>query len=499
MHLEIARLARNSLIYGVGQILTRFISVLLLPIFTSYLTPSDYGVSSILGLLTYFLTPVFALGIGTALGLVYYEGDDRSRKEATIWTAAGILASSGLILTLLGFVLEHPLAQLLFPGQVSGYDYEYLVVIVLATAALSIASQPLMIYLQLEERVATFVALTVTSTLVSIGLSVLMVVGLRRGIQGMLEAALIAQGITLVLALLPPLTRIRPTLSRGVALALLRLGIPLVPSFLAVFVMLQVNKYFIQVDLGLGAVGVYTIGFNFGLFMTLVVGGFTNAWYPFFMSYINRQEEAKRLFGRIFSYYMLGLGSLSLLFYMAARPGVLILTHGIAFRGAYVVVGPSATAQLLIGATSILLAGMYFAKQVQYQLVVQGIAAVAALFLNLILIPPLGISGAAIALASGFAFVAIGQHLWNLRAHYLAVEYEWSRVMRFSALYLVYALAFTTNRDLPLSVEIAASSAGALILAGFLYWLLLPSERVFLWNLASRVRQRTLASPPSKP
>jgi O-antigen/teichoic acid export membrane protein len=449
--------------------------------------------------LTYFLTPVFALGVGLAIGLVYYEGDDRARKDATVWTATALLAVSALILIGLGVFLQAPLSNFLFPDRVGNYSYEYLVVVVLATAALGIVAQPLMVYLQLENRAGTFVALTVASTLVTIGLSVFMVVGLRRGIQGMLEAALIAQAITLALALLPPLRRVRLALDRRIALSLLRLGIPLIPSFLAAFVMLQVNKYLIQMDLGLGAVGVYTIGFNLGLFMTLFVGGFTNAWYPFFMSYIDRQEEAKPLFGRVFSYYFLGLGALSLLFYMAARPGVLLLTHGVAFRGAYVVVGPSATAQLFIGATSILLAGMYFAKKVQYQAIVQGVAAVGAMALNLVLIPPLGISGAAIALASGFAVVAVGQHVWNVRAHYLAVEYEWSRVGRFTMVYVVYAVLFSSNREFPLPIEILASAVGTIVLAAVLYSLLYPSERVFMWSLADRVRRRTLALRPFRP
>lgn len=500
MHLEIARLARNSLIYGAGQIFTRFVTILLLPVFTAYLTPADYGVSSILSLMTFFLTPVFGLGLSIALGMVYFgQNVDRDEKDASIWTAFSILVVSGLTLVVLSVIFEPALVALLFPGADSGYDYGYLLIVVVATAALSIICQPLLVYLQLEDRAPSFVVLTVASALATIGLSVLMVVGLRRGIQGMLEASLLGQAITLALALIPALTAVKLRIRAGLVPGLLRLGIPLIPSFLSVFVMLQVNKYVIQVDHGLAEVGIYTIGFNFGLFMQLLTGGFTNAWYPFVMSYLGRERQASVLFGRIFTYYLLGFGALTLLFYMAARPGVLILTHGVAYREAYVVVGPSATAQMLIGAHSILLGGMYLAKKVQHLMVVQVIAAVCAVFLNIILIPPLGITGASIAVVGGFLIMVVAQYLWNRHAHYLTVEYEWSRIGRYCALYTAYALFFSSTRDWPLAVEIAASVLGTLGMMAYMYWLLLPTERAFVLSLPGRLRSRRLLSPPSEP
>nr|HMQ52991.1 hypothetical protein [Anaerolineae bacterium] len=99
---QLGRLAKNALTYGVGQVLNRFISFLLLPVFTAYLTPSDYGVISILGLMILVLTPTFSLGFGTATGVCYFEGDDRSRKSSTIWTAFLILLISVSVLAILG-------------------------------------------------------------------------------------------------------------------------------------------------------------------------------------------------------------------------------------------------------------------------------------------------------------------------------------------------------------------------------------------------------------
>jgi O-antigen/teichoic acid export membrane protein len=457
-------------------VLLRLSSLLLLPVFTSYLTPTDYGISSMLGLLTLLVTPVFALGISGSLGVVYFEIDDPRRKASTIWTAFGTLAVSATVLLIVGAVLAAGIGAALFPGSPSGYDLPYLVTVSILTAAVGIAAQPLFVYLQLEERARTFVAITVGSAALSIALSLLFIVALHRGVTGFIEAGAIAQGVALVATIGVTLRQARPRFGRGLAAELLRLGLPLVPAFLAIFVMQQGNRYILQAEAGLGEVGVYTVGFNLGMFATLVVSGFTSAWYPFFSSYMGRQDEARSLFGRILTYYVLGVGTLSLLFYIGARPVVLLFTQA-PFHGAYVAVGPSATAQFLIGVHSILLAVMYFAKEVRFQLVIQLAAASASLGLNVILIPPLGAAGAAIALALGFLLMALLQQLWNIRRQYLPVAYESRRLGRFAAIYAVIAVAFSVERDLPLAAELAASILATLVVVGAVVGLLTGDER----------------------
>jgi len=58
---QLARLGKNMMIYGVGGFLKPFIGFLLLPVFTAYLTPVDYGTSSILSGLAFLLTAFFML------------------------------------------------------------------------------------------------------------------------------------------------------------------------------------------------------------------------------------------------------------------------------------------------------------------------------------------------------------------------------------------------------------------------------------------------------
>ncbi len=484
------RLARGTLIYGMGGILSRFIGFLLLPVFTSYLTPADFGISSILGFIGFFLTSVFSLGIGAAMGISYFESDERWRRETSLWTAFTLLGISVSFLAILGSVFARPISLLAFQTP----QYHYLVTLSVLSTCLNILSIPFLLYFQFEDKAKTFVALATLSTLIGIGLSVLMVVTLGRGIQGLIESVLIGQAATLLAFLFPIISVVRYRFSRTLAYEILKLGVPLIPSFAFLFVIQQGNKFILQWVKGLDTVGIYTVGFNLGLTMNLIVSGFTSAWMPYFMSFINKWDQARILFGRVLTYYAFSFGGLSLLFYITARPVVMIMTKT-AFHEAYKVVGLSATAQFLTGIFSIFLPAIYFAKEVRYVTLIQGVSALLAVGFNLILIPSLGMIGSAVALMLGLLVMSVLQQTWNFKRKrcYLNVQYEWDRILRFSLIYAGFVLIMLLKGNSSLGVELLISGIAAAILPVILYALLNHREREMLWTIGKQVTRKVSA------
>ena len=471
---ELRRLGTSVLIYGLGGVVNRVLSFALLPVFTAYLSPADFGVLSILGAVAMVLVPIFSLGFEAATGPCYFEGNARERKEATIWTAFTILAASAVVLAASGILWSGEISRLAFQTP----RYHYPVTLTLLSACLTMLSLPWGLYLRFEERAGTFVALAAVSALISIGLSVVMVVVLRRGLLGMIEAQLLGGALTLVLYLVFTAPRVQFRFDPRLGSELLRLGMPLVPGFVFLFVIYQGNKYILQWFHGPAAVGVYTVGFNLGLAMQLAVSAFQSAWLPYFMSFVGKQDEAQVLFPRILLYYVLGFGGLSLVFFIAAKPVVMIMAQP-AFRDAYQAVGPSAAAQFLGGLFSALLPGVYFAKDVKYVAVVEAGAAIAAIGFDLILIPPFGVLGAAIALPVGALMMVALQLGWNFirRDAYLRTQYQWERVTAFALIYVVYVVAMLWQRNFRLSAELIVSIGGILLFLPALYGLLDNSER----------------------
>jgi O-antigen/teichoic acid export membrane protein len=481
MKQELARLSKNTLIYGVGGLLNRFIGFLLLPVFTAYLTPTDYGTYAILGLVTFVTTSVFSLGLGAGVGPCYFGGNRAEQKERTIWTAFSLLLCSSACLAGLGIWLAREISVLAFQTPA----HAYLIRLTILSAALNILMIPFTLRLQFEERAATFVALTVVSTPLCFGVSLWMIVGLGRGVQGLVEAGLIGQFLSLLLIMAPTVRMTRMRIEWGLAKELLRLSLPLVPSFAFLFILQHGNKYLLQWLRGLDAVGIYSIGFNFGMVLNLLISAFQTAWYPHFMSFLDRRDEACRVFGRIFTYYLLGFGGLCLLFFLLARPIIVLMTQP-AFHQAYLAVGLSATAQLLTGVFSLLLPGIYFAKEMKYVSLIQAIATLASLGLNYTLIRGFGVVGAALGLTLGMLVLVVVQHGWNRWRRYLAVRYEWPRVRAFGLVFLGYAVVTLADFGL--------SSGGLLVLFGIL-GALLPVWIYLLLHSEERAVLRGAAEP----
>ncbi|MCP4757517.1 MAG: oligosaccharide flippase family protein, partial [Proteobacteria bacterium] len=192
---KILRLGKNSMVYGVGTMLTRFINLLLLPLFTAYLTPADYGVLALLALLTMVAQPVFSLGMGSAMGPSYFEGNDPMRKSQVTWTSFLILLVSAVLLTLIAWLFPDLLSNIALQTP----DYGHLVSLTLTGCAISILSTPFRQRIQFEERAKSFVILVLISSLISIAFSIIAVVFMAAGVVGMVVAQLTGHIVTFLL------------------------------------------------------------------------------------------------------------------------------------------------------------------------------------------------------------------------------------------------------------------------------------------------------------
>ncbi len=484
MKKHLTRLLKGTWVYGTGRTIGLVISFLLLPVFTSYLTPKDYGIISILGFITFLVNPIFGLGFGVSLGLVYFDGGEVTRKHEATWTAFSILLASACLLASLGFIFSKEISYVAFQTSI----YSHYIRLYVMVAALGILIPPLQQFLQFEERAKTFVILTLASSLITIGLNVVFVVFLSRGVEGWIIGTLLGALVTFILFFLVTISSTRFRVNLSVGKELLKHGYPMIPGFAFLFIMGSSGKYMLQLFRGLEEVGIYAIGYNMGNIMMLAAGAFKSAWYPFFQSFVNEKERAKALFGSVFTYYVFAFGTLSVLFFIFARPVTLIMTKQ-AFHESYKVIGMVALSQFLIGVSSIFLTGVYYAKKIYLASAAQFIASVAVLILNVLLIPAFGYIGAAAAMMLGFLFLAAVQEGINITKKLWMPRYEWGRVARFITLYVfVAALSFFLGARLPGMAYTAISPAIALVFLAFMWLILSRKEKDYLLGYVSKLK-----------
>ncbi len=465
------------MIYGLGSIITRFIGLFTLPLFTTYLKPEEYGVLAMLALLTMLAQPVFSLGLSAAMGPSYFERDNPQNKSKVVWSVFAINVVSSIMLFTAAWLIPVTLGQLVrLPSE-----YAPLVSLSLTGCTLTILVTSFTQRVQFEKQAKLYVAATISTALTAILVSVITVIFLGLGVKGMVIGQLAGNTVTFFAYLLISLKTTKPAASFTLARELLRQGLPLVPSFAFLFILMHANKYILEWQAGLDAVGIYSIGFSFGMVISIVTVGIASAWYPFFMSYINRQSDARLIFGRIFIYYVLGVGLICLLIFLVAKPAVMLLTQEI-FHDSYVVVGLVAMANFAHTVFNFFLPGIYFHKEIKYVSFVQGLAALISLPVNYCLIASYGVLGAGIGLAVNNFMMAGLMYGWNYlhRARYLIIPYEWGRVSSFAIFALFVIFSYVQLPESTVSGEIAKSIfMSTLVLFGMIF-LLNKNERLFL-------------------
>jgi O-antigen/teichoic acid export membrane protein len=458
--------------------LQRFMGLLLLPFFTRELTPADYGVVALISLIGVAMSGLFTLGTGNSMGVLYYRELDNSKRPTIIWTNTLLMAVNGLFWYIVLFVAAPSLSDLMFQTE----RYADLIRIALLGTVLSSMSDPWLAYLRMEEKAKRYVMITLVSSLLSISMSIWFVLVQRIGVTGVLLASTLTPGIMLLVNWSVIGRKLHFKIDTRLLVPLVRIGFPSIFGLFAFLLIDYADRQMIERMVSLDALGVYSVGYSFGMVMTVAVGAFATAWPPFFMSYINRREEARTVFARVLTYYLMGFGTLIVLFFFAAKPVVLLLTAP-AFHNSYLVVGFVAAAYMLKGCYLIMLPGIYFAEKLHKQSLVEWTAAIVNIGFNLWLIPIFGMIGAA--LATFISYLTLPALAWAVARCYLAVDYEWSRIVWVSVSVLTSSgllYWFAVNLDAGLLLTMVANTSVLFGFFGVTYLLLTIAEREQVWN-----------------
>ena len=84
---QLKRLGKHSVIYGLGGLVSRILAVLLLPLYTRYLSPSDYGKVETLIALTTVIGIVLRMGISSAFFRFYFDSPEPAARRLVLRTS----------------------------------------------------------------------------------------------------------------------------------------------------------------------------------------------------------------------------------------------------------------------------------------------------------------------------------------------------------------------------------------------------------------------------
>lgn len=431
------RLAGAALVYGLGGVASRTVSLLLLPLFTRFLTAADYGVLALLGIMTTLLAGAVHLGTGSSVGICFHEAADPEERSRVVWSMALVVCTSAIVWVLFGTFASSRISTLLFRSPA----YSVPVTLAFGQMAASAMVVPLLGWWRLEERARPFAIATVSLTATTGLCNAIAVAVLHLGLLGMMWSTLLVQVTYCVVLYLIFAYRRAPRLALYWAKRLVRLGWPSIFGVGAFFALDFGDRIILERLAGLKSVGLYSVGVSFGLGMSILAeGAFGAAWPGFFSSFLNRQEEARYVFGKVLHYYLVVFLTLGAAFFLFAQPLVHLMTAP-PFHEAAKVVGLIAMCNVLKGVYLIFLPGFYFNRKLYVQTTLEWGGALVGLGACLLLIPRFGILGAALGPLSGYVFLSIATILTARR--YLMPSVDGTRTALLALSFLaVVALSY---------------------------------------------------------
>jgi len=280
-------LFKSGLIYTLTDAINKGIPFLLLPVLTYYLSPSDYGIISNFTVIISILGILVGLSLDGAISANFYRLDKPK---------LAIYISNTLIITICSFLICIIFISL-FQTQV--YElikipYTYQVAAVFMALGQAITAINLALW-RLEEKPLKFGLYQISQTLINISFSLYFIIILSLGWQGRVDGYLIASFSYGIFSLLILRKRgyLKLSYRKKFLMDALFFGIPLIPHGLSIWIRSGIDRVFITKLIDEAATGIYSTGFQFGIFMSFLTLAFNNAFVPFLFKQLSVNDTVQ--------------------------------------------------------------------------------------------------------------------------------------------------------------------------------------------------------------
>lgn len=440
---QIKALSKETLIYGASTVIGRFLNFLLVPFYVNVLDPAMYGVSASMYTYMSFFNIIYTMGLEAAYFRYASRGDDEKRSTEE---ERKLFSGPFLFVLLFGGLLSIVIAMLapalVWPAfhdpkiDISPWVPEFTRILRISAIIILFDSLNVIPFaaLRIDRRAKWFGVIRLTGIVLTLSLNLVFVVGLHKGVDGIFVANLIASAT--MLAMLGPTIARRfefriswPTMKKLFPFALTN-----VPAYLSAMMVQVIDRPIVQAFLGLAMLGIYQANYRMGIIMMVFVSLFEYAWRPFFLRESRTDDKrARQIFSRVFTYFMV-VACMGFLVLVLFLPDLLVLRlpfiHHAIWKKEYLsginIIPVVLAAYIFQGMYTNFIAGIYIKEHNKVLPFVTGLGATVNIVTNIILIPTMGIMGAA--LATLFAYMAMAGALYSQSQKVYFIQYDWRRV-----------------------------------------------------------------------
>ncbi|MBL4652969.1 MAG: oligosaccharide flippase family protein, partial [Flavobacteriales bacterium] len=341
-----SKLVRSAAIFTASNFINAAIPFFLLPFLTTYLSPGEYALVAMFQIMVNFTLPLTGLNMNSALVRSYYDKDEVTDFSVYIGNVVLLLIPSSAVILLLFFLFET------YIEKVSAFPGGFLWMIVVLCFFQKTCELILSVW-RVEQKALKFGVFNVLKTSIDVGASVFFIIILKHSWDGRLEGQIAAAGLFSIVAsgFLIKENRIKLKLKWDYMSHALKFGVPLIPHTLSSIIIAYSDRLFITHMVGLDQMGIYSVGYQIGMVISLLQNSFNQAWTPWFFEKLNEGSiETKQKIAKITYVYIIVIFAIVAIFYLfvplimgifigdqylEAAQFVLWIALGFAFNGIY--------------------------------------------------------------------------------------------------------------------------------------------------------------------
>lgn len=389
------KLFSDTVILGLGTFGSKLLVFLLMPLYTAWLSTTQYSTAELITSTANLLIPLACVGISN--GIFRFAAEREANKKAVFSSSLALLG-----IGFGGFLLLCPLLSLI--DYFTGYTW-LIVLYVLFADLQAVCAQ----YIRAIDRTRLFAIQGILNTVLTILFNVIFLVVFDLGVVGYVLSVIVGNLFTTVfLVIRAKLWQVfsLSSIDRRMMKDLLRFSLPLIPTTVCWLITDLSDRYMVTYFCGDHINGIYSAAYKIPTIVNLISGIFMQAWQFSAVAQSSDEEACKSFYSEVFR------GFLSVI--MIGAAGLILLSRflsGLLLNSAYFEAWqfmPTLLCATALEAIVSFLATVYMVrKKSMHSFLTAMVGTLLNIALNLLLIPTWGALGAAVATLASYAAVLI--------------------------------------------------------------------------------------------
>jgi O-antigen/teichoic acid export membrane protein len=433
------RLFKESFVYGLGYVFSRFQYFFILPFLLKKISSTDYGIIESLSVVQLFILVLVVNNFDTSISTFYYDENEKQKELEVTGLLSCILNS--LVLLSIGFFFAKTISLYLLAS--SSYELEFTLAVLIAILNSIIHYNSFL--LRMQQKVKQYSFLLVLQSLMALGLIYYFVIINYNGVRGYFLANLVASIVATIISFVMVHYSLKISSFKNNFLKLLKPAIPMIPVSVSAWSLTLVDRAILG-KLSLGGmvdVGIYGFAVKMASLASVLWGPFQLAWMPFALSSF-KEDGGTRVLEKASAWFFYSSYLIIILISLLSP----IIISGF-FPPEYLIaakyVGPLVLCNFFYMAYYLPYTSLIQMKKLSPITLAFVSASLINVILNLWLIPKFGISGAVVSNLAGYLILLTMTYWYSRQVNY---PNYFNRDQLFGVVFLVFVITGSSYIEL---------------------------------------------------